>query len=309
MEQREFQEALKQRTQAAEQIIDRCLPEPTEEKSSRLREAMNYSMKAGGKRIRPILLYESYRLFGGDSAVVEPFMAAIEMIHTHSLIHDDLPAIDNDLLRRGKPTTHAVYGEALALLAGDALLNYAYETALKSFFYSYGKVDQEQMNARIVLALKILAESTGIDGMLAGQSVDVENEKNGTLSIDRETLEYINEYKTSKLIEAPLMIGAVLAGAEKSDVMIMKDLGRKIGLAFQIRDDILDVTGDENELGKPIHSDERNEKTTYVTLLGESGAKDRVNELTEQAAMLLETVEGDTEFLVSLIRSLASRTK
>lgn len=309
MEARNFDGELKKKTEMAEQVIRRCLPENDGSYASKIREAMCYSMEAGGKRIRPLLMYESFHLYGGKSAVVEPFMAAIEMIHTHSLIHDDLPAIDNDNLRRGKPTTHAVYGEPMALLAGDALLNYAYETALKAFLYTYGRDDRAEMSERIVAALRILADNTGIHGMLAGQSVDVENEKSGHLSIDQDMLDYIYEYKTSKLIEAPLQIGATLAGADKSDVLCMNDLGRKIGLAFQIQDDILDVTGSEEELGKPLHSDEKNEKTTYVTLFGVEGAREKVGNLTEQAVGLLETVPGDTAFLIWLVKKLAARTK
>ncbi len=309
MEELEFGGELEKKTAVVEQVIRRYLPGDDGGYAKKIREAMCYSMEAGGKRLRPLLMYESYHLYGGESAIVEPFMAAIEMIHTHSLIHDDLPAIDNDALRRGKPTTHAVYGEPMALLAGDALLNYAYETAFQAFLYTYGREDAEEEDGRIVEALRTLGEKTGIHGMLAGQSVDVENEKSGHLSIDRDLLDYIYEYKTSKLIEAPLQIGAILAGADKSDVFCMNDLGKKIGLAFQIQDDILDVTGDEEELGKPIRSDERNEKTTYVTLLGVDGAREKVESLTRQAVELLETVPGDTAFLIWLVKKLAARTK
>jgi geranylgeranyl diphosphate synthase type II len=309
MEELEFGGELEKKTAVVDQVIRRYLPGDDGGYAKKIREAMCYSMEAGGKRLRPLLMYESYHLYGGESAIVEPFMAAIEMIHTHSLIHDDLPAIDNDALRRGKPTTHAVYGEPMALLAGDALLNYAYETAFQAFLYTYGREDAEEEDGRIVEALRTLGEKTGIHGMLAGQSVDVENEKSGHLSIDRDLLDYIYEYKTSKLIEAPLQIGAILAGADKSDVFCMNDLGKKIGLAFQIQDDILDVTGDEEELGKPIRSDERNEKTTYVTLLGVDGAREKVESLTRQAVELLETVPGDTAFLIWLVKKLAARTK
>jgi geranylgeranyl diphosphate synthase type II len=309
MEDQVFEEELKRKSATVEQVIRRYLPKDDGGYAKKIREAMCYSMEVGGKRLRPLLMYESYHLFGGESAIVEPFMAAIEMIHTHSLIHDDLPAIDNDDLRRGKPTTHAVYGEPMALLAGDALLNYAYETAFQSFLYIYGRDDFQETGERIVEALRTLSEKTGIRGMLAGQSVDVENEKSGHLSIDRDMLDYIYEYKTSKLIEAPLEIGAILAGADKSDLFCMNDLGKKIGLAFQIQDDILDVTGDEKELGKPLHSDERNEKTTYVTLFGVDGARAKVEVLTEQAVGILETVPGDTAFLIRLVKELAGRTK
>ena len=218
------------------------------------RSAMEYTMQAGGKRIRPMLMKETYKMFGGNSKVVEPFMAAIEMIHTYSLIHDDLPALDNDDYRRGKKTAHIVFGEAMAVLAGDALLNYAFEVATKAFDY----VDHLEDVAR---AMKILAKKPGIFGMIGGQVVDVELEGK---PLTMEQIEFIHRKKTAALIEASMMIGATLAGAGEGEVQMMKRIGRKIGLAFQIQDDILDVIGDEENLGKPVGSDEKNQKTTYV---------------------------------------------
>ena len=295
-----FRDELRSRTDMAEEIIRKFLPKG-DRFSERLAEAMNYSMTAGGKRIRPLLMMEAYRMFGGRESIVEPFMAAIEMIHTHSLVHDDLPAVDNDAYRRGKKTTHAVYGEAMGVLAGDALLNYAYETALQAFLYP------EAETGRVIAAMKILANKTGIHGMLAGQSLDVENEKNNKQDVDRETLSYIYLNKTAALLEAPLMIGAVLAGAGKSVVSALEDIGEKAGLAFQIRDDILDVTGQEEVLGKPVGSDARNGKTTFVTLLGLEEAGRQVDVLTSSAVRTLNELPGDGTFLADLLVFMAER--
>ncbi len=297
----EFNELLKEKTACAEQVVLGFLPRE-EGFPSLLLEAMNYSMRSGGKRLRPLLMQETYRVFGGTSKVVEPFMAAIEMIHTHSLIHDDLPAIDNDQYRRGKKTNHAVYGEALGILSGDALLNYAYETALKAFAYG-GEP------GRVAKALEILAHKTGAYGMLGGQSVDVMNEKHHRMDVDRTMLDYIYENKTSALIEAPMMIGAVLAGADERQVRLAELAARYTGLAFQIRDDILDATGTTEELGKPAGSDEKNEKTTYVTLLGVDGAGQAVDTYTKQAGELIAQIPGEHEFLEQLLLWLASRKK
>ena len=294
-----FKEELEKRTCRAEQVIRKYLP-AEEGFSKNLIKAMNYSMEAGGKRLRPVFLGEMYHIFGGQEELAEPFMAAIEMIHTHSLIHDDLPAIDNDEYRRGKKTTHIVFGESAAILAGDALLNYAYETALKGFSLAKNAREME----RTAKALQILAKKTGIRGMLGGQSVDVENDGR---PLKRERLDYIYVNKTSALIEASLMAGAVLAGAE--ELKEIETMGRYIGLAFQIQDDILDVTGDQEELGKPVGSDEKNHKTTYVTLEGMEKAGQEVERLTGEALELLSSLPGDREFLRELFLSLCTRRK
>lgn len=287
------------RTAAVEEIVYRFLPAETGF-ASQLAEAMNYSMKAGGKRLRPMLMQEAYLLFdGNNNELVEPFMAAIEMIHTHSLIHDDLPAIDNDQFRRGKETTHVVYGEAAGILSGDALLNYAYETALTTF-------SSGADGARIGSALQVLAAKTGIHGMLGGQSVDVMNE-NKQLSCDE--LNYIYQNKTSALIEASLTVGAILAGAEKEETAIMEKVGYYTGMAFQIQDDILDVTSTTLMLGKPIRSDEKNHKTTYVTIKGLKEAQDEVVRMTEEALDLLDTLPQKNEFLYKMIGFLIKRKK
>lgn len=294
-----FKEELEKRTQNAWQVIESYLPK--EDGFSRtLAEAVNYSMKAGGKRLRPVLMSAMYEMLGGKSDLVEPFMAAIEMIHTHSLIHDDLPAIDNDQYRRGKKTTHVVYGESAAILAGDALLNYAYETA----FCAFDLTKQPEEMLRVAKALKILGEKTGISGMLGGQGVDVENDGR---PLSKEMLDFIYENKTSALIEASLMIGAVLAGEE--NLTEIQQIGSNIGIAFQIQDDILDVTSSQEELGKPVGSDEKNHKTTYVTLEGIEKAGEEVKRLTEQAVELIYQLPGEKEFLKEVFLYLCTRRK
>lgn len=296
-----FKEELEKKTKQAEEIVLSFLPQP-QGFPEKIIEAMNYSMRAGGKRIRPVLLQASYEMLGGQGRTAWPFMAAIEMVHTHSLIHDDLPAIDNDAYRRGKRTTHAVYGEAMGILSGDALLNYAYETALSS-------LSDPEYRDRKVQALQILARRSGIGGMLGGQSVDVENEKQGSRNISSQELDYIYLNKTSALLQAPLEMGAVLAGAGEREVAAMEQIGRKAGLAFQIRDDILDVTSSLEELGKPVFSDMKNQKTTYVTLYGEEKAEEIVQELTLEALEILEKLPGEKDFLMELLRWLALRKK
>ena len=293
---------MQEKRERIEGILERYLLDESALPGS-LPKAVNYSLKAGGKRIRPILMYESFRVFGGRGAIIEPFLAAIEMIHTHSLVHDDLPAIDNDDYRRGKKTTHAVYGEALGVLSGDALLNLAYETALQAFEY----VDKDCSPVRVAAALRLLAGKSGIRGMIGGQGVDVENEKNHIYSLDQKTLDYIYENKTAALIEAPLMIGALMAGADKGSVALMEQVGRKIGLAFQIRDDILDVTGTVETIGKPAGSDDRNDKTTYVTLFGVEAAENIVKRLTDEAVRLLDTLPKEAVFLKEMLLRMASR--
>ena len=298
-----FKEELEQRTREAEEIIKRYLPKE-EGFAKNMAEAMNYSMLSGGKRLRPVFMREVYSMFGGTGKVIEPFMAAMEMIHTHSLIHDDLPALDNDEYRRGRKTTHAVYGEPAAILAGDALLNYAYETAFRAF----DLLDESDMEEwkRVAKALSILGKKTGIDGMLGGQSVDVENDGK---PMSREMIDYIYENKTSALIEASVMTGAILGGATEEEIQKIETIAGKIGIAFQIQDDILDVTGTMEELGKAVGSDEKNHKTTYVTLEGIKKAGEDVKELTEEALNLLMELPGEQEFLRELLLSLCTRRK
>ena len=289
-----FQDELKRRTDEIEEMFRSFLP--AEEGFARtMAQAMNYSMLAGGKRLRPMLIQETYRLFGGTEKVAEPFMAGMEMIHTHSLIHDDLPALDNDDYRRGRLTTHKVYGEAMGVLSGVALLNYAYETMLQAFSLTE---DQD----RVICALKVMAEKTGIHGMLGGQSVDVENDGK---PLEKEMLDYIYRNKTSALIEASMMTGAILAGADEQQVAVVEEAAGNIGLAFQIQDD----TSTDEELGKPVHSDEKNNKVTYVTLFGIEEASRQVELLSEKAIKLLKSLNKNNEFLYLLIEKLINRRK
>lgn len=265
-------------------------------------EAMNYSLLAGGKRLRPMFLYEVYQMFGGrDEKAVRPFMMALEMIHTYSLVHDDLPAMDNDEYRRGKLTTHKKFGEAMGILAGDALLNGAFETAFLAF-------DSETEAAQIGRALKILGRKAGVYGMVGGQVVDVEKEG---CFMDEDMLYFVHKNKTSALIESALMTGAVLAGANEKQAAVMEQCGTDIGLAFQIQDDILDVIGDQEKLGKPVHSDEKNEKTTAVSVYGIDVCRQKVKDYTDRGIKALEALDvpgkEHQKFLVELMKSLVER--
>ena len=289
---------LTKRTEQIENIIKKYLPEE-EGYQKQVIEAMNYSFLAGGKRLRPMLMLETYRMFGGKSEVIEPFMAAIEMIHTYSLIHDDLPAMDNDEYRRGRKTTHIVYGEAMAILAGDGLLNFAYETALTAL--------QTEQTPNVAKALLVLSQKAGIYGMVGGQTVDVETDQ--TQSVTRDQLDFIYKLKTSALIEASMLIGAILAGATKSEQKIIEEAASEIGLAFQIQDDILDVTGNQEVLGKPVGSDAKNEKVTYVTYEGLKKAQEDVKRYSKHAVNLLESLVVKNEFLIHLVEYLIHREK
>lgn len=294
----ELVQAINKKVEEIERIIKFYLPR--EEGCQRLViEAMNYSVLGGGKRLRPMLMQETYRLFGGKSRVIEPFMAAMEMIHTYSLVHDDLPAMDNDEYRRGRKTTHAQYGEAFGILAGDGLLNYAFETALEAFTI-------EPENQNIAKALKILANKAGIYGMIGGQCVDVEYVGK---PLDKERLDFIYRLKTSALLEASMLIGAVLAGATKNEQHLVEQAARDLGLAFQIQDDILDVTSTQEMLGKPTGSDEKNNKTTYVTLEGLEKARADVEALSRGAVKCLEGLVVKNEFLIQLMLYLIQREK
>ncbi len=269
--------------------------------SEYLMEAMRYSVMGTGKRLRPILMEETAKLFAGDAPELPYFMAAIELIHSYSLVHDDMPCIDNDEYRRGRKTTHAVYGETTALLTGDGLLNYAYETATMAFKDTHDPVKTGR-------ALRILAKKAGIFGMVGGQAVDVDVEKTGS-ELTKEKLLYIHENKTGALIEASMMIGGILSGAEDSDIKKLEEAALEIGIAFQIRDDILDVVGTFEELGKPIGSDKENEKETYVTLFGFEKAKEDVEKYSERAINILNSFDKKNEFLICLVESLISRNR
>ena len=297
----QFMEELQQKVEHINKVLEKFLP--AEEGQQRIIfEAMNYSVRAGGKRLRPILMEETYHMFGGSSAVIEPFMAAIEMIHTYSLVHDDLPAMDNDEYRRGKKTTHAVYGEAMGILAGDALLNLAYETAAKAF-------DMEVADARVARAFTVLAKKAGVYGMVGGQVVDVESEKSDDCSITREKLDFIYRLKTGALIESSMMIGAIIAGASSDEVSRVEQIAAKLGLAFQIQDDVLDVTSTLEVLGKPVGSDEKNNKATYVTFEGLDKAVSDVERISKEAEEQLDDLGYDDAFLKELFEYLIHREK
>ncbi|MBQ9765716.1 MAG: polyprenyl synthetase family protein [Lachnospiraceae bacterium] len=301
-----FNEKLTEKVSKTEETVLSFLPKE-EGYQKTVIEAMNYSVLAGGKRLRPLLMNEVYSLFGGDNKLlVGPFMAAMEMIHTYSLVHDDLPAMDNDEYRRGKKTTHVVFGEAMGILAGDALLNYAYETALCAFD-ACDKEDRASL-LKVIRALKLLSKKAGIYGMVGGQVKDVELTENGEAP-DAEELDFIHNLKTGALIEASMMIGAVLAGAGDEEIEIVGNIASKIGMAFQIQDDILDVIGDEAALGKPIGSDDKNNKVTYVTLYGIDKAKTDVEALTGEAVELLKGLGRNDDFLEDLLLWLVNREK
>lgn len=294
-----FKEMQRKKVQEIEEILQQYLP-MQKGYQKLIMEAMAYSLLAGGKRLRPMLMQETYRLFGGTSKAIEPFMAAIEMIHTYSLVHDDLPAMDNDDYRRGRKTTHVVYGEDMGILAGDALLNYAFETAFKAFVL-------EPEDALIIgRALKVLGKKAGIYGMIGGQVIDV---KETGHAVEKEVLDKIYELKTAALIESSMMIGAILGGASEEDVKNVEQIAKKIGIAFQIQDDILDVTSTKEVLGKPIHSDEKNEKTTYVTLFGIEKATQIVEEMSESAIDLLHKLPGENIYLEQLLVQLIHRDR
>lgn len=296
------EEILKERAKEAEDKILFYLPE-IQGYPKTILDAMAYSVEAGGKRIRPVLMREVYEMCGGTKEdIILPFMAAIEMIHTYSLIHDDLPAMDNDEYRRGKLTTHKKYGEAMGILAGDALLNYAYETALQAF----DKAVEEKELRRIAEALKVLAGKAGIYGMVGGQVVDVE--KDGDF-VDEDMLMYVYVNKTSALLESCFMIGGILAGCSREQVEILEKSARNLGVAFQIQDDILDVVGDAKILGKPVGSDARNEKTTYVSMYGLEEARKKVSEYTEESIVLLQNFDGEKTFLMELMTWMIQRDK
>ena len=296
----DFKNELEQEVEFINDLISRYLPDETG-LDKKIREAMNYSVNAGGKRVRPMLMLEVYKLCGGDDCqVVYPFMAALECIHSYSLVHDDLPAMDNDEYRRGRKTTHVVYGEDMAILAGDALLNYAFETAVKAF------VLEPEDSLTIGNAIRVLGEKAGIYGMLGGQVIDV---KETGHAVSKDVLDTIYELKTGALIEAAMMIGAILGGASQEEVKTVERIASLVGLAFQVQDDILDVISTQEELGKPIHSDEKNEKTTYVTLLGIDDAKKVVEEKSEEAISLLQTLPNENPYLEELLIELIHRKK
>ncbi len=309
-----FEEELLEKASHAEEILKRYMP-AEEGYASKVIEAMNYSLLAGGKRLRPVMMLESYKLFAGsdaDESVVAPFAAAMEMVHTYSLVHDDLPAMDNDEYRRGRKTTHAVYGAGMATLAGDGLLNLAFETAIMG---ASGKKELSEYDGdtanRYIAALNVFARKAGIYGMIGGQCADImaENSSESDDEKMKDILHYIDENKTGALIESSLMMGAILGGASKAQVDMMEKAGSNVGIAFQIQDDILDIVSTSEELGKPVGSDEKNNKTTYVSLYGMEQSENKVKELSKEAESILAELGFENSFLERLFEYLIYRKK
>ena len=296
----EFKIELKKRQDYVNSVLDKFLPS-VEGRQKTVLEAMRYSVTIGGKRLRPILILELYRCFASveKEPRIEPFLAAIEMLHTYSLVHDDLPDMDNDMYRRGQLTTHAKYGSAMAILAGDALLNYSFETIGKAFDFS----DSTDWNQRVAKAMQVFSKKAGIYGMIGGQVVDVE--KTGT-PLTEEEIAFIYELKTCALLESAMLVGAILGGANEEQLHDVERVASCVGMAFQIQDDILDLIGEEEKLGKPIHSDEKNQKTTYVTIHGLERSNQKVKELSDEAVELVKKLNG-TQFLQELIAYLTVR--
>ena len=294
----EFNKELDSKTKYVEEKVYNFLPKE-EGKQKIILEAMNYSVKAGGKRLRPLLMLETAKLFCEKIESIFPFMAAIEMIHTYSLVHDDLPAMDNDEYRRGKKTTHAKYGEDLGILAGDGLLNLAYEVMSDAII-------EEDDSTIAAKAFQIIAKKAGVFGMVGGQTVDIISEGK---EIDLDTIMYIHNLKTAALIEASMMAGAVLGGADNEEIGIVEKIAKNIGIAFQIQDDILDITSTTEVLGKPVMSDEKNHKITYVSICGLDKSKENVAKYSEEAMNLLDGLHRENLFLKQLIIKLINREK
>jgi geranylgeranyl diphosphate synthase type II len=304
-----FKQMLLEKTDYCEKVLHAYLPTVdsltgSDKCAGVVVDAMQYSVMAGGKRLRPLFICETNRMYGGRPELAEPFMAALEMIHNYSLVHDDMPAMDNDEYRRGVKTTWVKYGEGMAVLAGDALLNYAYEAALKAF----DMCQNAQETAAVIRALKVLSRNAGIYGMVGGQCADLEAEKKPR-ETDGEVLTYIHKHKTACMIESGFQIGAILAGAPDDDVAKLGKIAENIGIAFQIQDDILDVIGDSEELGKLTGSDEKDGKVTYVTMYGLEKAADDVRAMTDEALTLYDSLSSSNAFLRELIVRLITRTK
>lgn len=303
----DFEKSMAECVKEVEALIMKYLPKEEGYQKTVL-EAMNYSFMAGGKRLRPMIMYRTYKAFGGESAFIEPFMAALEMIHTYSLVHDDLPEMDNDDLRRGKPTTHKAYGQAMAVLAGDGLLNYAFETALKAATMA----EDADSRLRVLEAMQVLASKAGVYGMIGGQVVDVESEKKGTL-LSMEQLMFIHENKTAALLQSALMIGAILAGASSEQIKVLEEAGLHVGVAFQIQDDILDVTSTTEVLGKPVGSDEENDKVTFVSYMGIEKSIEEQKRMSAKAVEILTGLKHSgcdnehMEFVIELVEYLVNR--
>jgi len=327
-----FTEDLNLKTMQVNELLETCLPDESGN-AKILYEAVNYSVRAGGKRIRPILVLEVFHLFcpyptKEQEKVLHAFACAIEMIHTYSLVHDDLPAMDDDLLRRGKPTTHAAYGEAVGILAGDALLNYSFELISSAISHAASELSDSQKSLIFLQsslkAMYVFSKNAGMYGMIKGQIIDMEysgclpesHDRSKGLSDGYETTQKrfdlpvlleMYENKTSALLEASMLAGAILGGASQAELEITEKMAKKLGLAFQICDDILDIIGDESKIGKPVHSDEKNQKCTYVALTSINDAKKMAEVLTRDCLELLEKLPGNKMFLKNLFDFLLRR--
>lgn len=291
-----FKEALRERVGHVETLLKEYMPKE-EGYQKTVIEAMNYSLKAGGKRLRPILTLEACKIVGGNEEDAIPFAMAIEMIHTYSLIHDDLPALDNDDLRRGRPTNHKIYGDAMAILAGDGLLNYAFEVMLSNSL-------NKENPAKYLKAINEIASSAGIYGMIGGQVVDVESEDK---QIEKEKLDFIHLNKTAAIMVGCMRAGAIIGDANEEQLQEITTYAKDIGLSFQIVDDILDIVGDEAKLGKHVGSDIENNKSTYPSLLGLEESKKIAHDLINEAKMSIEKLNDDREFLNGLAEYIIDR--
>ena len=292
----EFKQALKERANQVESLLKQYMPKE-EGYQKTIIEAMNYSLNAGGKRLRPILAMEACSIVGGNIEDVIPFAVAIEMIHTYSLIHDDLPALDNDDLRRGKKTNHIVFGEDMAILAGDALLNYAFEVMLSN------SIDKENPN-KYLKAINEIAKTSGIYGMIGGQVVDIQSENK---KISKEKLDYIHNNKTAAIIIGCMRAGATIGNATEEQLENITKYAKNIGLSFQIVDDILDIIGDESKLGKKVGSDIENHKSTYPSLIGLEESKKVAYELIEEAKNSIKLIDSNAKFLNELADYIIDR--
>lgn len=292
----EFKQCLKEKASFVEKVLKEYMPKE-EGYQKTVIEAMNYSLSAGGKRLRPILTLEACKIVGGNEDEAIPFAIAIEMIHTYSLIHDDLPALDNDDLRRGRPTNHKVYGEAMGILAGDALLNYAFEVMLA------GSINKENPE-KYLKAINEIAKGAGIYGMIGGQVVDVESENK---QIEKEKLDYIHMNKTAAMMVGCMRAGATIGGANSEQMEEITKYAKNIGLSFQIVDDILDIVGDEAKLGKKVGSDIENHKSTYPSLLGLDKSKEIAHNFIDEAKKSIEKLSDDVDFLKGLAEYIIDR--
>lgn len=292
----EFNKLLKVKSNHIEDILKQYMPKE-EGYQKIIMESMNYSLNAGGKRLRPILTLEACKLVGGNEDDAIPFAAAIEMIHTYSLIHDDLPALDNDDLRRGRKTNHIVYGEDIAILAGDALLNYAFETMLSTSL-------EKDNPKKYLRAIHEIAKSVGIYGMIGGQVVDVQSED---MKISKDKLDYIHNNKTAAIMVGCMRAGAIIGDADDNKLEQITKYAKNIGLAFQIVDDILDIIGEESKLGKKVGSDIDNNKSTYPSLIGLEESKQIAKNLIEEAKLSIKAINNDGEFLCGLADYIIDR--